>query len=188
MSWIEEIDRESAEGKLDRIYEDIESKRGKLSNIMKVQSLNPEAMKSHLDLYMSLLFTNRSISREICEIIGVIISSDNGCEYCINHHAEALDHFWKDQGKIQALIESIDKPQLNDKNRAVAEYVLKLNREPDKIEEEDVKRLKEVDFTDEQILNINMIASYFNFVNRIALGLGVEFSEEEMKGYDYESR
>ena len=39
--------------------------------------------------------------------------------------------------------------------------------------------------TDEDILNINLVVSYFNFVNRIANGLGVEFSEEEVKGYKY---
>ncbi len=38
---------------------------------------------------------------------------------------------------------------------------------------------------DEDILLVNLIISYFNFVNRIALGLGVGFSEEEVKGYKY---
>lgn len=31
---------------------------------------------------------------------------------------------------------------------------------------------------DEDILNISLITSYFNFVNRIAIGLGVEFSDD----------
>ncbi|HKK03778.1 MAG TPA: peroxidase-related enzyme, partial [Gammaproteobacteria bacterium] len=38
-------------------------------------------------------------------------------------------------------------------------------------------------FSDEDILLANLIISYFNFVNRIALGLGVEHSEEEVQGY-----
>jgi len=42
-----------------------------------------------------------------------------------------------------------------------------------------------VGLTDEEILSVNLVTSYFNFVNRIALGLGVEFSEEEIKGYKY---
>jgi hypothetical protein len=43
--------------------------------------------------------------------------------------------------------------------------------------EEDVNILKYVGFAEEEILNINLINSYFNLVNRIAQGLGVEFSE-----------
>jgi uncharacterized protein YciW len=45
--------------------------------------------------------------------------------------------------------------------------------------------LKQNGWNDEDILLTNLIVSYFNFVNRIALGLGVEFSEEEVKGYKY---
>ncbi|MDG6218220.1 MAG: peroxidase-related enzyme, partial [Candidatus Thermoplasmatota archaeon] len=36
-----------------------------------------------------------------------------------------------------------------------------------------------------EILEIVLIVSYFNFVNRMALGLHVTFTEEEMKGYKY---
>ncbi len=46
MSWIKEIEKEDAQGELKEIYDDIEQKRGKLSNIMKVHSLNPAAMSS----------------------------------------------------------------------------------------------------------------------------------------------
>jgi len=38
---------------------------------------------------------------------------------------------------------------------------------------------------DEDILTVNLIASYFNFVNRIALGLGVAFATNEVEGYEY---
>ena len=33
------------------------------------------------------------------------------------------------------------------------------------------------------ILDLSLVTAYFNFVNRIALGLGVEFTPEEMAGY-----
>ena len=37
--------------------------------------------------------------------------------------------------------------------------------------------------SDKDILDLTLIVGYFNFVNRIAMGLGVEFSAEEMSGY-----
>ena len=36
-----------------------------------------------------------------------------------------------------------------------------------------------------EALDINLITSYFNFVNRIAEGLGVAFDPDEMSGYTY---
>ena len=43
--------------------------------------------------------------------------------------------------------------------------------------EEDVKRLKDVGFSDSAILDINQVTSYYAFVNRLADGLGVELED-----------
>jgi len=64
------------------------------------------------------------------------------------------------------------------------DYVVKLTKAPDKITQADIESLHQCGFTDESILDMNLIVSYFNFVNRIALGLGVEFTPEEVRGYN----
>jgi alkylhydroperoxidase family enzyme len=43
--------------------------------------------------------------------------------------------------------------------------------------------LRAVGLSDQDILDVSLITAYFNFVNRIALGLGVAFSDEEVSGY-----
>ena len=65
------------------------------------------------------------------------------------------------------------------------DYVHRLTKNPSSIKKNDIINLKKLGFTDEDILNINLITSYFNFVNRIALGLGVEYSVNELTGYKY---
>lgn len=57
---------------------------------------------------------------------------------------------------------------------AMLDYAVKLTQSPWKMEEEDVKRLQKEGFSDAAILDINQITGYFNFVNRLADGLGVE--------------
>jgi len=54
------------------------------------------------------------------------------------------------------------------------DYAVKLTLTPWKMEEADIRILREEDFSDEAILDINQITGYFNFVNRLADGLGVE--------------
>ncbi len=185
MSWIDEVEYEEAEGKTKEVYDKIKDQRGKLSNIMKVQSLMPEAMDHHLNLYLSIMFKDRRLSREKCEMIGVVVSSINGCDYCINHHAEALNHFWRDEEKLKGLEEDYENIDISKKDRKMLDFVKRSTEKPDSIERVDIDGLRKVGFSDKDILNIAMVTSYFNFVNRIALTLGVEFSEEEMKGYDY---
>jgi len=81
--------------------------------------------------------------------------------------------------------EDFRKIDFEEKSLCVLNYAEKLTLELHKITENDVSKLRETGWKDEDILLINMIVSYFNFVNRIALGLGVEFSEEEISGYKY---
>ena len=50
MSWINEVDVSEADGKLAEMYATLVKQRGKISNILKVHSLNPEAMGNHLDM------------------------------------------------------------------------------------------------------------------------------------------
>ena len=45
--------------------------------------------------------------------------------------------------------------------------------------------MRAVGFSDRDILDVNLITSYFNFVNRIAEGLGVAYDPGEMSGYKY---
>lgn len=185
MAWIKEIEPDNAEGRLKEIYSEIIGARGKLSNIMKVHSILPETMKTHMDLYLSIMFNKNSLSRELKELIAVVVSVCNNCEYCVNHHAVALNYYWKDNNKINKLIDDYRNMDLPVKTFAVLSYVEKLTLYPHRLAPADVENLKMHGFNDDEVLNINLIVSYFNFVNRIVLGLGVEFDEEELKGYKY---
>jgi len=183
MAWIKTIDESDATGRIKELYDELIQKRGKVSNIMKIQSLNPEAMKQHLDLYMTLLFGKSGLSRAERELIAVVVSAANECGYCITHHAEALKNYWKDEEKVRQAIESPGSLDLPDKTRRMVDYVVKMTKNPGQVKQGDVDSLREAGYSDEDILNINLILSYFNFVNRIALGLGIEYSEEEARGY-----
>jgi uncharacterized peroxidase-related enzyme len=185
MPWIGIVEEENSTGKLKEIYEKIVKKRGKLSNIMKIHSLNPIAMDKHMDLYLSIMFGSSNLSREYRELIAVVVSSVNKCPYCINHHAEALNYYWKNEQKLHELIKDYKSVELPEKIVMMLDYVFKLTKNPYDINKIDVDNLKNIGFLDEDILNINLITSYFNFVNRIALGLGVEFSDDEVAGYKY---
>lgn len=185
MAWINTIDEKEAKGELKEIYERIKEKRGKISNIMKVHSLNPKTMKSHLDFYLNLMFGDSNLSRELRELIAVVVSAANNCEYCMVHHGEALNHFLKDKKQLEKAIKNFASAKFPSKIKKMLEYAYKLTKTPDKITREDIEILRKSDFSDKDILDINLITSYFNFVNRIASGLGVEYTPRELKGYKF---
>ena len=49
--------------------------------------------------------------------------------------------------------------------------------------ESDLGELRAVNLSDSDILDLTLIVGYFNFVNRIALGLGVVYNDDELSGY-----
>lgn len=185
MSWIRVVDEGDATGDLKKAYEDIREKRGKISNIMRVHSLNPKAMQKHMELYLTLMFETSGLSREERELLGVVVSSANRCEYCVNHHATALNHYWKDEEKTGKLASDFESVHLPGRQLQMLRYAHKLAVSPDEVTHEDLQALRENGFIDHEILNINLITSYFCFVNRIILGLGVHFTADEVLGYKY---
>jgi uncharacterized peroxidase-related enzyme len=183
MSWIEEIDISEAEGPLADIYKDLVEKRGKVSNILKVHSLNPDAMGNHLDLYMTLMFGRSGLSRAEREAIAVVVSAENECEYCVNHHVEALRRYIKDEETLNMLATADGLETLEPRLSNIVRHAEKLTSAPGAMTESDLGELRAVGLSDSDILNVSLITAYFNFVNRLALGLGVEYTEDEKSGY-----
>ncbi|MEX0600050.1 MAG: peroxidase-related enzyme [Rhodothermales bacterium] len=185
MAWIDVIDESGASGELEEAYRSITGARGKLSNIMRVHSLHPGAMLAHMELYRQLLFSRSGLSRAERELIGVVVSARNACSYCVRHHAEALRAYWKDADRVQMAIDNYDAAGLTARQRAMLDYAVRLTDDPSAVSEGHVEQLREADLSDRDILDVNLIASYFNFVNRIAEGLGVTFTDDEATGFRY---
>jgi len=55
----------------------------------------------------------------------------------------------------------------------MVDYVVKLTKDATKIWKDDLERLRAVGFDDQGILQITLIASWFNYINRVADSLGV---------------
>ncbi len=60
---------------------------------------------------------------------------------------------------------------------ALFEFAEKLTRIPGDMEERDVMRLREHQYDDEQINDAVQIIAYFNYINRVADGLGVDLED-----------
>lgn len=56
-------------------------------------------------------------------------------------------------------------------------YAVKLTREPASVDEQDVRGLRAAGFDDTAVLDICQVTAYYNYVNRLADGLGVELEE-----------
>lgn len=186
MARIKVIEPKEATGRLKQIYEDLIQKRGQLAEVHKMQSLRPESIVKHMELYMEIMFSKSELSRAEREMIAVVTSVSNKCQYCQMHHSEALNHYWKDEEKIIQLQNDYKKLKLNEREMALCQFSEVLTKYPyDLKEPEMIQKLKQIGLSDEAVLDATLVVSYFNFVNRMVLSLGVKLETDQGKGYKY---
>jgi uncharacterized peroxidase-related enzyme len=74
---------------------------------------------------------------------------------------------------VAALRRDYREAALSDEERVMLDYAAKLTKDLPSVGRQDVENLRRVGFDDRAILQINLIASWFNYINRVADGLGV---------------
>lgn len=82
IAWIETVPEAEARGELKRAYQRAGDPRsGNVDHIMKIHSLNPASLTDHLHLYKTLMYAESPLTRIQREMIGVVVSAINRCEY-----------------------------------------------------------------------------------------------------------
>jgi len=66
---------------------------------------------------------------------------------------------------------------LNDVDRALCDHAIKLTRTPWAIAQADIDRLRSLGLTDRAINDATQVISFFNYINRVADGLGVDLEQ-----------
>jgi uncharacterized peroxidase-related enzyme len=78
-----------------------------------------------------------------------------------------------DKGLIDALERDYTTASITNQERVMLDYALKLTRDATKVSRQDHEHLRSAGFDDRAILQITLIASWFNYINRVADALGV---------------
>jgi uncharacterized peroxidase-related enzyme len=74
---------------------------------------------------------------------------------------------------VSALQADYKTAPISEQDRTMLDYVAQLTRDATRIDRDDHERLRAVGFDDRGILQITLIASWFNYINRVADALGV---------------
>jgi alkylhydroperoxidase family enzyme len=78
-----------------------------------------------------------------------------------------------DDDLVEAIRRDYKTAPIDERDRTMLEYVAQLTKDATQIGPEYHERLRGVGFDDRGILQITLIASWFNYINRVADSLGV---------------
>jgi uncharacterized peroxidase-related enzyme len=74
---------------------------------------------------------------------------------------------------VNALKQDYRTAPISEQDRVMLDYVVKLTKDATKCSPQDHEKLRAAGFEDKAILQITLIASWFNYINRVADSLGV---------------
>jgi alkylhydroperoxidase family enzyme len=75
------IDPEDADGALAEQYEAAVERAGKVFNIVRSMSLNPEILRASIEMYKAIMFGPSPLSRQERELLATVVSAENECYY-----------------------------------------------------------------------------------------------------------
>jgi uncharacterized peroxidase-related enzyme len=78
-----------------------------------------------------------------------------------------------DKELVEALERDYTTAPITPQERVMIDYVVKLTKDATKVQKDDHEKLRAAGFEDQAILQITLIASWFNYINRVADALGV---------------
>ena len=74
---------------------------------------------------------------------------------------------------MEALRKDFRSAPISEQDRTMLEFVVKLTKDATQCSREDIQKLRSAGFDDRGILQITLIAAWFNYINRVADALGV---------------
>ena len=181
MAFIKLFKFEGSTGLLKKEYEKGMRRAGRIWNILTIQSQTPEILRDSMRLYNSTMWGNSKLPRFDRELLAVVTSITNECEYWIRAHLYDLRSETNDQELVDQIAEDWRSSRLSAEQIALCTFAEKLTKKPGSIDEKDFTNLKKDGFDDKIISEAVQIISYFNYINRVADGLGLspeEFIDE----------
>jgi uncharacterized peroxidase-related enzyme len=179
MTWTRSVRAAEAKAPLDAVYRRIgeASSRGTVANLWQSMGADPKALEAAFVLYRTLMSDPSPLSRAQAELIAVVVSATNGCGYCVARRGPHLAAALQSEDLARAVARDYREADLAARDRVLLDYAVALTCEPSERTAEDVERVREYGFDDDAIVKATEITAYYNFINRVASGLGVALDD-----------
>ena len=155
-----------------------EKKLGMVPNILKTNTIDKKKFKAFNIFYNRLMQEENFLKKYEKEMIAVVVSSINRCLYCCVSHSYTLGKLLNDQVASKKILINYKTANLNTKHGKMLDFVSKLTKSSHLIDDNDRNILRKAKFTENHILEIIEVCSFFNMTNRIASGTNMVPNKE----------
>ena len=153
MPIIKTYEKDEATGVLAELYEQIIEMRGEVGNNAKLFSVSPELLRQQMD-FIKYYMKHSTLSFPLLASIRVLVSRGQNCDFCIDYNTSLLINMagWTIE-QVQAMKQDTSKANLPLQDIALLEFTLKAINNAHNVDENDVKNLHSLGWSDKDIFD-----------------------------------
>jgi len=144
-------------------------KTGQLGEIFKLIAIDENIYFATDGMVQRYLLDETSLSYDIKESIALLISQENGCKMCVDVHKSIAKMLGVSEQRVEQVLQGVDTIDTTDKEKALLNFCIKASRKDNyKIQKSEIDTLKDLGYTDKQVLEAVSITGYFNYINTLS--------------------
>lgn len=136
----------------------------------------PQAARPLLEYHDILLRGDSPLSVAQRELIAAYVSGLNACQFCLGAHTIIAEAFGIAPALIDALLDDLDKAEIEPSLRPLLRYIEILTRSPASLRPHHRKAVAEAGWSERALHDAVSVCALFNFMNRLVEGMGVTTS------------
>jgi uncharacterized peroxidase-related enzyme len=177
-SWFPVPDEAQLPDGLRGLFAKARERMGFVPNVFRAYSFRPERLSAWFAHYRLLHEPTDGLDAADREMIAVVVSSANGCLYCLVAHGAALREALGDPVLGERISYDWRRAGLDGRRAAICAYAEKLTLAPREVTRADLETLLDAGLTLEEAWDVAEIAAMYNFTNRMAMATNMLPNEE----------
>ena len=146
----------------------VQEKSGFVPNVFLALAARPDEFRAFFAYHDALMEAPGGVSKAEREMIVVVTSSLNQCQYCVVAHGAILRIRARSPAISELLASNYRKADITPRQRAMLDFAVKVSRQAHRVEEADYAALHAQGFSDDDAWNIGAISAFFALSNRLA--------------------
>ncbi|WP_324171789.1 carboxymuconolactone decarboxylase family protein [Sulfurimonas sp.] len=144
-------------------------KTGKLGEIFKLLAIDEKVYFATDEMIQKYLLDETSLSYDIKESIALLISVENGCKMCVDVHKSIAKMLGLTEQRIEEVLKGVDAISTTKEEKALLNFCIKASKKDNyKILKKEIIALKDMGYSDVQVIEAVAITGYFNYINTLS--------------------
>ncbi len=159
------------------VFEEIDAAFGLVPNLFRTYAHHPALLRANWEKTKVLMAGDGALRQPLKEAIALAVSHDNGCDYCVAAHSQALRALGLDDARIEAIENDVDGDGFSDAERALLRFARNANRDPRSVSDPDFAELAQAGWEPRQWVEALGVVELFRGFNTFldTLDVAIDF-------------